>query len=273
MMNNQAFTIKKSMSMPVQLSHTQDGERPQVDDQRFGLADDLNEAQIHISTSTRQFAQSGIEPPPPSQRNHGVLFTKPPKIRYKGGKVNWIDNIDSDAFSFNKEMLKFVSKYKVIDLYVDHYVCKEPVNVDYSISKAIIAYEPSYLDKFLDNDADEVLDDVSENECLQESLRKLPRFSQSGGQSCNNVDNVGQSSKNVDNVVQANKNVYNVVGMKRISDKRTKNQAKTDKTEHGMEKHGKAKVKSKPKSTPTKSKPRSHQVKENTTLGTKFAKS
>ncbi|GJQ96088.1 reverse transcriptase domain-containing protein [Tanacetum coccineum] len=35
---------------------------------------------------------------------------------------------------------------------------------------------------------------------------------------------------------------------KRISEKRTKNQAKTDKTEHGMEKRGKAKVKSKPKS-------------------------
>ncbi|GKE62235.1 hypothetical protein Tco_1512602, partial [Tanacetum coccineum] len=29
---------------------------------------------------------------------------------------------------------------------------------------------------------------------------------------------------------------------KRISDKRTKNQAKTDKTEHGMEKRGEAKV-------------------------------
>ncbi|GKE09023.1 putative reverse transcriptase domain-containing protein [Tanacetum coccineum] len=48
---------------------------------------------------------------------------------------------------------------------------------------------------------------------------------------------------------------------KRISKKRTKNEAKTDKTEHEMEKSGKAKVKSKPKSTPTKSKPRSHQVK------------
>ncbi|GJS34659.1 hypothetical protein Tco_0533041 [Tanacetum coccineum] len=33
---------------------------------------------------------------------------------------------------------------------------------------------------------------------------------------------------------------------KRISDKRTKNQAKTNKTEHGIEKRGKAKVKSKP---------------------------
>ncbi|GKE21431.1 hypothetical protein Tco_1432943 [Tanacetum coccineum] len=39
---------------------------------------------------------------------------------------------------------------------------------------------------------------------------------------------------------------------KRISDKRTKNQAKTDKTEHGMEKRGKAKVKSKQKSTKVK---------------------
>ncbi|GKC10531.1 hypothetical protein Tco_1007313 [Tanacetum coccineum] len=34
---------------------------------------------------------------------------------------------------------------------------------------------------------------------------------------------------------------------KRISDKRAKNQAKNDKTEHGMEKHEKNKVKSKPK--------------------------
>ncbi|GJV06901.1 hypothetical protein Tco_1344557 [Tanacetum coccineum] len=50
-----------------------------------------------------------------------------------------------------------------------------------------------------------------------------------------------------------------VRSMKRISDKRTKNEAKTDKTEHGMEEHEKAKVKksrskSTKKSTPTKSK-------------------
>ncbi|GJR59383.1 retrovirus-related pol polyprotein from transposon TNT 1-94 [Tanacetum coccineum] len=37
-----------------------------------------------------------------------------------------------------------------------------------------------------------------------------------------------------------------------ISEKRTKNQAKTDKIEHGMEKSGKDKVKSKPKSTKVK---------------------
>ncbi|GJZ96930.1 hypothetical protein Tco_0669264, partial [Tanacetum coccineum] len=42
---------------------------------------------------------------------------------------------------------------------------------------------------------------------------------------------------------------------KRISDKRAKNQAKTDKTEHGMERRGKAKVKSKPKSQRSKPEP------------------
>ncbi|GKF33330.1 hypothetical protein Tco_0106530 [Tanacetum coccineum] len=108
-------------------------------------------------------------------------------------------------------MLKFVSKYKVIDLYVDHSVCKEPVNVDHFFSKDIILYDPSNLDKFLDNDADEVLDDVSEDEWLQESLRKLPRFCQSS----NNVDNVNQASNNEANVDQASNNVDNVVQARR----------------------------------------------------------
>ncbi|GKC20671.1 hypothetical protein Tco_1022821, partial [Tanacetum coccineum] len=39
---------------------------------------------------------------------------------------------------------------------------------------------------------------------------------------------------------------------KRISDKRTKNEAKNDKTEHGMEEREKDKVKSKPKSQTVK---------------------
>ncbi|GKA79706.1 hypothetical protein Tco_0786302 [Tanacetum coccineum] len=50
-MNNQAFTIKKGMSMPVQMSPAQDGKRPKVDDQRLDLADDLKEAQDHISST------------------------------------------------------------------------------------------------------------------------------------------------------------------------------------------------------------------------------
>ncbi|GKA44457.1 hypothetical protein Tco_0737181 [Tanacetum coccineum] len=46
-----------------------------------------------------------------------------------------------------------------------------------------------------------------------------------------------------------------------ISDKRTKNQAKTDKTEHGMEKRGKDKVKSKSKTKKSKSTPEKSAVK------------
>ncbi|GJY35402.1 hypothetical protein Tco_0420780 [Tanacetum coccineum] len=49
--NNQAFTIKKGMSMSVQMSPVQDGKRLKVDDQRLDLADDLKEAQDHISST------------------------------------------------------------------------------------------------------------------------------------------------------------------------------------------------------------------------------
>nr|GEX66187.1 ribonuclease H-like domain-containing protein [Tanacetum cinerariifolium] len=50
-MNNQAFTIKKSMSMSVQLSQAQDGKTLQLNDQRLDLADDLKEAQVYISST------------------------------------------------------------------------------------------------------------------------------------------------------------------------------------------------------------------------------
>ncbi|GKA89878.1 hypothetical protein Tco_0811690 [Tanacetum coccineum] len=53
---------------------------------------------------------------------------------------------------------------------------------------------------------------------------------------------------------------------KRISDKRTKNEVKNDKTEHGMEKREKdkekVKAKSKSRSTPTKSKVKTEAVTE-----------
>ena len=29
---------------------------------------------------------------------HGGAFTSPPNCRYRGGKVNWFDDIDSDSF-------------------------------------------------------------------------------------------------------------------------------------------------------------------------------
>ncbi|GJZ52719.1 ribonuclease H-like domain-containing protein [Tanacetum coccineum] len=129
--------------------------------------------------------------------NHDGAFTKPPKIHYKGDKGLRKLATDSDVL----EMLMFVSKYKVIDLYVDHFVCKEPMNVDHSVSKALMLIEPNNLDDFLDNDDDDVLDDVSEAEWLQEALIKFGRLSQSVGKSSKNVDNVGQFSTTVDNVV------------------------------------------------------------------------
>ncbi|GJY83671.1 hypothetical protein Tco_0497047, partial [Tanacetum coccineum] len=99
--------------------------------------------------------------------NHGGTFTSPPMIRYKGGKVNWVDDIDSDiffivevtsmmkelgyenpcmAYYYKKpntdldnglteldvdkyvcEMLMYVDKFKVIELYTDHFVNKKHV--------------------------------------------------------------------------------------------------------------------------------------------------
>ncbi|GJR57643.1 hypothetical protein Tco_1499805 [Tanacetum coccineum] len=55
--------------------------------------------------------------------------------------------------------------------------------------------------------------------------------------------------------------VLSVEPWKRISDKRMKNQAKTDKTEHGMEEREKDKVKSKPKSKKVKVNPEKSKVK------------
>nr|GEY86759.1 transposase, mutator type [Tanacetum cinerariifolium] len=143
--------------------------------------------------------------------NHSGAFTPPPKIRYKGGKVNWVDTIDSDVFSvvkvnnmmkelgyekpsfdyYYKEpkndldnglkklssnqdvliMLKYIEKYKVIDLYVDHSITNETVNVDESLLVNELDNDLFLGNEMLrDNDKD-VIEDVSEDEWLQKSLR------------------------------------------------------------------------------------------------------
>ncbi|GJR90477.1 hypothetical protein Tco_0214488 [Tanacetum coccineum] len=56
-------------------------------------------------------------------------------------------------------------------------------------------------------------------------------------------------------LISTSSSVFLFGNWKRISEKRTKNQAKTDKTKHGVGKRGKAKVKSKPKSTQVKVNP------------------
>nr|GEW05274.1 transposase, MuDR [Tanacetum cinerariifolium] len=102
--------------------------------------------------------------------NHGGAFTTPSKIPYKGGKVNWVDDNYSDMFSVVEvtsmmkelsyenpsmayyyknpntdldnvlrelvvdkdvlEMLNYVAKFKVIELYAHHSVSKKPVFVE-----------------------------------------------------------------------------------------------------------------------------------------------
>ncbi|GJZ09823.1 hypothetical protein Tco_0544106 [Tanacetum coccineum] len=136
--------------------------------------------------------------------NHGGAFTPPPKIRYKGGKVNWVDAIDSDVFSvvevntimkeigyekpsfdyYYKEpkndldnglkklssdqdvlqMLKYVEKYKVIDLYVDPSITKESLNVDESLLVKELDNDLFIGNQELGNNDEDVIEDVSEDE-------------------------------------------------------------------------------------------------------------
>ncbi|GKB44452.1 hypothetical protein Tco_0889394 [Tanacetum coccineum] len=83
------------------------------------------------------------------------------------------------------------------------------------------------------------------------------RFSKKVTQS-KTLDTTSVASKSKIDEASASKardKVFLFGNWKRISNKRTKNQAKTDKTKHGVGKRGKAKVKSKPKSTQVKVNP------------------
>ncbi|GKD36098.1 hypothetical protein Tco_1251607 [Tanacetum coccineum] len=132
--------------------------------------------------------------------NHGGTFTPPPMTRYKGGKVNWVDDIDSDTFSIVEvtsmlqelgyenpcmayyykkpnselenglvelvvdkdvyEMLMYVDKFKVIELYTDHTVKKQHVLTQEPLATIIDVTQP---DSSSGNEAEV---DVSEDEWL-----------------------------------------------------------------------------------------------------------
>ncbi|GJT34977.1 hypothetical protein Tco_0925396 [Tanacetum coccineum] len=160
--------------------------------------------------------------------NHGGTFTPPPMTRYKGGKVNWVDDIDSDTFSIVEvtsmlqelgyenpcmayyykkpnselenglvelvvdkdvyEMLMYVDKFKVIELYTDHTVKKQHVLTQEPLATIIDVTQPG------SSSGNEAEVDVSEDEWLRESLKKLPIKSKKGQQSSRKE--VGQSSRN-----------------------------------------------------------------------------
>ncbi|GJZ28145.1 hypothetical protein Tco_0572792 [Tanacetum coccineum] len=148
--------------------------------------------------------------------NHGGTFTSPPMIRYKGGKVNWVDDIDSNIFSIVEvtsmmkelgyenpcmayyykkpnteldnglielavdkdvcEMLMYVDKFKVIELYADHSVNKKHVFIQEPLTTTSEPNEPDI------GSGSEAEVDVSEDEWLKEALKKLPIKSKKGQQ-------------------------------------------------------------------------------------------
>ncbi|GJV88076.1 mutator type transposase [Tanacetum coccineum] len=174
--------------------------------------------------------------------NHGGAFTPPPKIRYKGGKVNWVDAIDSDVFSvvevntmmkeigyekpsfdyYYKEpkndldnglkklssdqdvlqMLKYVEKYKVIDLYVDHSVTKESLNVYESLLVNELDNDLFIENQELRNNDEDVFEDVSEDEWLQNCLRNVGIKKK---HAVENDNDRGQSSRNEGMNVESNR--------------------------------------------------------------------
>nr|GEY60301.1 hypothetical protein [Tanacetum cinerariifolium] len=141
--------------------------------------------------------------------NQGGTFTTPPMIRYKGGKVNWVDDIDSDIFSIVEvtsmmmkelgyenpcmvyyykkpntaldnglielavdkdvcEMLMYVDKVKVIELYNDHLVNKKHVFIQEPLTTTSEPNEPDI------GSGSKAEVDVSKDGWLKDNLKKLP---------------------------------------------------------------------------------------------------
>ncbi|GKD69179.1 hypothetical protein Tco_1323269, partial [Tanacetum coccineum] len=131
--------------------------------------------------------------------NHGGKFASPPMIRFKGSMVNWVDDIDSHIFSIVEvtsmmkklgyqnlcmayyykkpntdldngltelaidrdacEMLMYVDKFKVIELYTHHSVNKKHVLIQEPLGTANKPNEPDI------GSGSEAEVDVSEDEC------------------------------------------------------------------------------------------------------------
>ncbi|GJV21255.1 hypothetical protein Tco_1370275 [Tanacetum coccineum] len=112
---------------------------------------------------------------------YGLLLKKP-NSELENGLVELV--VDKDVY----EMLMYVDKFKVIELYTDHTVKKQHVLTQEPLATIIDVTQP---DSSSGNEAEV---DVSEDEWLRESLKKLPIKSKKGQQSSRKE--VGQSSRN-----------------------------------------------------------------------------
>nr|GFA17317.1 transposase, mutator type [Tanacetum cinerariifolium] len=98
------------------------------------------------------------------------------RIRKKGSKADPYNDLDNGLKKISSDhdvlqMLKYVKKYKVIDLYVDHSVTKETVNVDESLLVNELDNDLFIGNEMLGDNDEDVIEDVSEDEWLQNSLR------------------------------------------------------------------------------------------------------
>ncbi|GJW50202.1 hypothetical protein Tco_0091553 [Tanacetum coccineum] len=138
--------------------------------------DDIDSDTFSIVEVTSMLQELGYENP------CMAYYYKKPNSELENGLVELV--VDKDVY----EMLMYVDKFKVIELYTDHTVKKQHVLTQEPLATIIDVTQP---DSSSGNEAEV---DVSEDEWLRESLKKLPIKSKKGQQSSRKE--VGQSSRN-----------------------------------------------------------------------------
>nr|GEU79745.1 transposase, mutator type [Tanacetum cinerariifolium] len=83
--------------------------------------------------------------------NHGGTFTTPPKSRYKGGKINWVDDIDSDIFSI-VEVTSMMEELGYENPCLAYYYKKPNIDLDNGLTELAVDKDVCemlmYVDKF-----------------------------------------------------------------------------------------------------------------------------
>nr|GEV02435.1 hypothetical protein [Tanacetum cinerariifolium] len=106
----------------------------------------------------------------------GDIAARPKEV--VGGRWEEANDLDNGLKKLSSDqdvlqMLKYVEKYKVIDLYVDHSVTKETVNVDESFLVNELDNDLFIGNQELGNNDKDVIEDVSKDEWLQNCLRNV----------------------------------------------------------------------------------------------------
>ncbi|GJY37194.1 hypothetical protein Tco_0422572 [Tanacetum coccineum] len=127
--------------------------------------------------------------------NDEVLAYKNPSFEYYSKELktdldNGLKKLCNDQYV--SQMLKYVDRYKVIDLYVDHSIIKDTLNVDESLLVNELDNDLFIGNQMLGDIDEDVIEDVCEDEWLQNSLRLIGRRKKDVVKN----DNVVESSMN-----------------------------------------------------------------------------